>query len=290
MRKAIEEAKKFVCTTKDRIVKDAKDFVSNVDWDKVAQGAMVVAGGALVIAVGVGAIVSTGGLAAPAIAGLLAGSITTTNVMVAGTLAAGVVATGFGASDVIEGIQDLGNGVTENSEKVAFNPIRDTVFKNEPELYYLTETVVTYGAGAGTQMVNSMKVQETPSSGQSSSSNTTSGGRLGNDATRKQNSEIAEYLKGEGYEITGGGGLTKEEYLPSLDGGRKGSNYVDITATKNGETIRINTVDTYANGTPTTREQNAAQMINSKTPNDRNIILIPKGDGLGNLPDIIGGK
>lgn len=108
MQKAIEEAKKFVCTTKDRIVKDAKDFVSNVDWDKVAQGAMVVAGGALVIAVGVGAIVSTGGLAAPAIAGLLAGSITTTNVMVAGTLAAGVVATGFGASDVIEGIQHLG--------------------------------------------------------------------------------------------------------------------------------------------------------------------------------------
>lgn len=114
MQKAIEEAKKFVCTTKDRIVKDAKEFVSNVDWDKVAQGAMVVAGGALVIAVGVGAIVSTGGLAAPAIAGLLAGSITTTNVMVAGTLAAGVVATGFGASDVIEGIQDLGNGVTGN--------------------------------------------------------------------------------------------------------------------------------------------------------------------------------
>lgn len=82
MQKAIEEAKKFVCTTKDRIVKDAKDFVSNVDWDKVAQGAMVVAGGALVIAVGVGAIVSTGGLVAPAIAGLLAGSITTTKVVI----------------------------------------------------------------------------------------------------------------------------------------------------------------------------------------------------------------
>lgn len=168
MRKAIEEAKKFVCTTKDRIVKDAKDFVSNVDWDKVAQGAMVVASGALVIAVGVGAIVSTGGLAAPAIAGLLAGSITTTNVMVAGTLAAGVVATGFGASDVIEGIQDLGNGVTENSEKVAFNPIRDTVFKNEPEFYYLTETVVTYGAGAGTQLINSTYGSNTANSNQSS--------------------------------------------------------------------------------------------------------------------------
>lgn len=172
MQKAIEEAKKFVCTTKDRIVKDAKDFVSNVDWDKVAQGAMVVAGGALVIAVGVGAIVSTGGLAAPAIAGLLAGSITTTNVMVAGTLAAGVVATGFGASDVIEGIQDLGNGVTGNSEKVAFNPIRDTVFKNQPELYYLTETVVTYGAGYGSQMINENRTYVEATVGNGSQSGT----------------------------------------------------------------------------------------------------------------------
>ena len=38
MQKAIEEAKKFVCTTKDRIVKDAKEFIQNVDWKKVAIG------------------------------------------------------------------------------------------------------------------------------------------------------------------------------------------------------------------------------------------------------------
>lgn len=41
MRKAIEEAKKFVCTTKDRIVKDAKEFIQNVDWKKVAIGVAV---------------------------------------------------------------------------------------------------------------------------------------------------------------------------------------------------------------------------------------------------------
>ena len=41
MRKAIEEAKKFVCTTKDRIVKDAKEFIQNVDWKKVASGAFM---------------------------------------------------------------------------------------------------------------------------------------------------------------------------------------------------------------------------------------------------------
>ena len=41
MQKAIEEAKKFVCTTKDRIVKDAKEFIQNVDWKKVAIGGAV---------------------------------------------------------------------------------------------------------------------------------------------------------------------------------------------------------------------------------------------------------
>lgn len=131
MQKAIEEAKKFVCTTKDRIVKDAKEFIQNVDWKKVAIG----------------------------VAGTLA-------------VAAVVVATGFGASDVIEGIQDLGNGVTGNSEKVAFNPIRDTVFKNQPELYYLTETVVTYGAGYGSQMINENRTYVEATVGNGSQSGT----------------------------------------------------------------------------------------------------------------------
>lgn len=109
------------------------------------------------------------------------------------------------------------------------------------------------------------------------------GGRLGNEETRAQNKEISDELKANGYTITGGGGYLPEEYLPNANGGRKGSNYVDITATKDGKTIRINTVDVYANGTPTTREINAANSINSKTPNDSNIYLIPKGSGLGDL-------
>ena len=180
-KKAMEETLRFVCTTTDRIVKDTKEFVSNIDWDRVAQGAMVVAGGALVIAVGVGAIVSTGGLAAPAVAGLLAGSITTANVMVAGTLTAGIVATGFGISDVIEGAQDLGYGTTGNSEATSVNPIRDTVFKDNPELYYLTEAAVTYGAGYGSQIINENRtyVESTVGSNNSSSSNieTTTVGR-----------------------------------------------------------------------------------------------------------------
>lgn len=145
---------KFCETHTDRAKDDGKTSTSSVDWDRVLQGTMVVAGGAVVIAAGIGAIVATGGLATPAVAGLLAGSFTTANVMVAGTLTAGVVATGFGISDVIEGAQDLGYGASGDSKTASVNPIRDTVFKNNPELYYFTETVVTYGAGAGSQMIN----------------------------------------------------------------------------------------------------------------------------------------
>jgi len=112
-----------------------------------------------------------------------------------------------------------------------------------------------------------------------------SGGRLGNATTRAQNEQISTYLEKEGWEITGGGGCLKEEYLPGLGGGSKGSNYVDITATKNGQTIRINTVDIYKNGQMTTREANAARLIDIKTGG--NIITIPKGTGLGDLADLL---
>lgn len=67
MQKAIEEAKKFVCTTKDRIVKDAKEFIQNVDWKKVAIG--VAATAAITLAV-----VATGGAAAPVLIGAAVGA------------------------------------------------------------------------------------------------------------------------------------------------------------------------------------------------------------------------
>ena len=45
-------------------------------------------------------------------------------------------------------------------------------------------------------------------------------------------------------------------------------------------------IDTYANGLPTAREQDAADLINSKIGGG--LILIAKGKGLDNLPQIIG--
>ena len=119
-------------------------------------------------------------------------------------------------------------------------------------------------------------------------SNGTRGGRLGNGDTRAQNKLIADYLKSKGYIIIGGGTYRPEEYLPGPNGTHKGSNYIDVTAKKGNIIIRINTVDIDSNGKPTQRELDAASSINQKTGGQ--IILIPKGAGLGDLEKILFGN
>ena len=102
------------------------------------------------------------------------------------------------------------------------------------------------------------------------------GGRLGGPATRAHVADVAKELRRRGYEITGGGGVRPEEYLPGPGGGRRGSNYVDITAVKNGRTLRINTISTLADGvTPSADEARAAAAIRAKTPGEH-LLLIPK--------------
>lgn len=107
------------------------------------------------------------------------------------------------------------------------------------------------------------------------SSGTKRGGRLGNSKTRAQNSAVADELEARGYEITGGGGRLPEEYLPPIGGGRKGGSYPDITATKDGRTLRVNTVDIRKNGNMTTREATNAARIRAQKPNDH-LLTIPK--------------
>jgi hypothetical protein len=78
-----------------------------------------------------------------------------------------------------------------------------------------------------------------------------------------------------GWTVTGGGGRLPEEYLPGPGGARRGSSYPDITATKNGQVLRVNTVDTYADGvTPTAREAANAARIRAQT--GEHLLLIPK--------------
>jgi len=103
-----------------------------------------------------------------------------------------------------------------------------------------------------------------------------SGGRLGSELTRRHIADVAAELESRGWTITGGGGRLPEEYLAGPGGGRLGSSFPDITATKNGRTLRINTVETYADGvTPTAREAANAARIRSQTPGDH-LLLVPK--------------
>jgi len=100
-------------------------------------------------------------------------------------------------------------------------------------------------------------------------------GILGKQQTRDQLNAIAAELQRRGWTITGGGDRLPEEYLPGPGGGRKGSSHPDITATKDGKTLRVNTVDTLADGvTPTPREAKNAARIRSQTGD--HLLLIPK--------------
>jgi len=103
------------------------------------------------------------------------------------------------------------------------------------------------------------------------------GGRLGSAETRAQNAEIAADLRGKGYIITGGGGVRPEEYIRGAGPGTQGSIYVDITAVnkETGATIRVQTIDTLADGSPTQREAAAAARIRAAFPNDT-LTLVPK--------------
>jgi len=103
----------------------------------------------------------------------------------------------------------------------------------------------------------------------------TTGGRLGKPSTRAQVAEIQTELKTRGWTVQKGGTLG-EEYIPGPGGARRGSAYPDITATKNGRTLRINTIDTLSDGlTHTAREATNAAKIRSLRPNDH-LLLVPK--------------
>jgi hypothetical protein len=106
-----------------------------------------------------------------------------------------------------------------------------------------------------------------------------SGGRLGGTTTRAQNYGISQELRSRGYSFPErpGGGLGSEEFIGGAGAGSKGGTYVDITAiAPNGRTVRIQTIDTLANGLPTPSEAAAAARIRAARPLDK-IILVPKG-------------
>lgn len=101
------------------------------------------------------------------------------------------------------------------------------------------------------------------------------GGRLGNQATRQHVDQVATEMERRGWTVTRGGQRGPEEYLPGPEGARKGSSYPDITATKNGRTLRVNTIDTLVdNLTPTAREAVNVARIRAQTGG--HLLVVPK--------------
>lgn len=104
-------------------------------------------------------------------------------------------------------------------------------------------------------------------------------GRWGGNSTRQLNHTEASKLEGNGYKVTGGAGRASEEWIPGPSGSTKGGTWVDITATKGAQTIRIQTVTTMADGvTPIAFEAAAALRIRAAFPNDI-LILVAKKTG-----------
>ncbi|WP_199534935.1 EndoU domain-containing protein [Roseburia sp. AF02-12] len=90
--------------------------------------------------VGVGTMI-LGGMLVVATCGMALPLVATVGVMAIG---AGTAAYGF--SNTVEGGQDVYAGVTGDPRMVSVNPIRDTVFASNPELYYLIGNVLTIAA------------------------------------------------------------------------------------------------------------------------------------------------
>jgi len=154
--KSMENTVKKFCTTAKKIKNSAVDFVKNVDWGKVASGALKLAAGAVLTVGAVAIIAATGGTALAAGAALLAGGgLTAIGALAIGTTAAAGAAVLFGTSDAVEGAGEVSLGLAGRSNTAASNPMRDTVFRGNAEAYALAEFVTTTGMYAGYSALSS---------------------------------------------------------------------------------------------------------------------------------------
>ena len=90
--------------------------------------------------VGVGTMI-LGGMLVVATCGMALPLVTTV-----GVVAIGLGTTAYGCANAIEGSQDVYAGVIGDPRMVSVNPIRDTLFASNPDLYYLIGNTLTISA------------------------------------------------------------------------------------------------------------------------------------------------
>jgi RHS repeat-associated protein len=203
-----------------------------------------------------------------------AGAGYTLGVVFSPTVAGGVAGAAIGTHGVDQmrsGIQSLWDG--EKADAYSSQLMQSAGMSRETA--NLTNDLISTGALLTVGVVNNRSVS-TPAIKAVPKKVPNPGGRLGKQSTIDHIDDVATEMEKRGWEITGGGNRLPEEYLPGPGGGCKGSSFPDITATKNGRTLRVNTVDTRVDGvTPSTREATNAARIRSQTRGDH-LLLIPK--------------
>lgn len=187
----------------------------------------------------------------------------------------------------------IGSSVSPELAQFGFDPFADRNLPDIPRPIWTQNpsTLGLVGLGTGVMAapsilalpgagllfeINNLATSDLPVPGSLAFQAARSGGRLGSQSTRQQVNEVAAEMEKRGWTVTHGGGRGRsEEYLPGPGGARKGSSYPDITATKDGKTLRVNTIDTRADGvTPTTREATNASRIRQQT--GEHLLLVPK--------------
>ncbi len=103
-------------------------------------------------------------------------------------------------------------------------------------------------------------------------------GPKGKPETQAFNDDVAREMARRGWTLKAGGTRYKEEHFPRPGSSRRrGSKSVDMTFEKDGRVLRVQTVETMADGkTLTPREQTNARIIRSRMKPREHLLLIPK--------------
>lgn len=129
------------------------DFFHEINWKQVFSGMGIIVSGIIVSAIAGTVLAGVAALVIPSISLLLAGTSVVAALMALGTAVAALIGTIMGLSDVLEGLQDVGNGVANNGKK-GINLVRDTLFEDNPEDYYMIECMDTAGAAEGARTIS----------------------------------------------------------------------------------------------------------------------------------------
>ena len=140
---------KFLGSQKPFLQMTIPEIMENADWNQIGTGALKAASGLAVFLIGCGVLYVTGGAALPAVMALINGTAAaSTSLITLGTVATGFTATAFGLADLLEAEEDVRHGLMGGGP-AAFNPVRDTIFAGNEDLYYLVEALAAYGAISG---------------------------------------------------------------------------------------------------------------------------------------------